>query len=281
MPRSAARSKPLNKPMQRGAAAMAETDQATTFTEHLKELRKRLIISLAAVAVGFAVCYGFSEHLYSVLTRPLILALPEGNEFLAFTGVVEPFFVYLKVGFLGGAVVASPVVLYEIWAFIAPGLYENEKRWFFVLVMASLILFVAGVLFAYLVVFPFAFKYLLSYARADLKPILSMNSYFSLVTRLLLAFGVVYQLPLGMLVAARIGVVSARQMLSWWRYAIVGVFCVAALLTPTPDIFNQLLMAGPLLVLYLVGLAVAHVFGKKKEADEVVEGIGESGDEGP
>lgn len=257
---------------------MPETEYTTTLTEHLKELRKRLIISLAAMAVGFGVCYGFSEQLYSVLTGPLIPELPEGSEFLAFTGIVEPFFVYLKVGFLGGAVLSSPVVLYEIWAFIAPGLYEKERRWFIALVVGSLVLFVSGVLFAYLVVFPFAFNYLLSFASADLKPILSMNSYFSLVTRLLLAFGIVYQLPLGMLVAARTGIASARKMLSWWRYTIIGVFCVSALVTPTPDIFNQLLMAGPLLVLYVVGLAVAALFGKKKAVEDEVAEEEEEGD---
>jgi sec-independent protein translocase protein TatC len=255
---------------------MAETPQSNkpdtiSFTHHLKELRKRLLISIVAAVVGFGIAYAFSEYLYALLTGPLIPQLPDGSEFLAFTGIVEPFIVYLKVGFLGGVIIASPVILYEIWAFVAPGLYDKEKRWFAALVVVSVALFLSGVLFAYIVVFPFGFKYLLSYATEDLKPIITMNSYFSLVTRLLIAFGIIYQLPLGMLVAARLGVVTARKMLSWWRYAIVFIFAAAALITPTPDIFNQLLMAGPLVFLYGVGLVVASIFGKKKTEEEEPE----------
>ncbi|MFQ5441143.1 MAG: twin-arginine translocase subunit TatC [Thermodesulfobacteriota bacterium] len=257
---------------------MAE-DRATTasLTAHLRELRKRIIISIAALAAGFIISYAFSDKLYHLLTGPLIPAMPEGFDFIAFTGVVEPFFVYIKVGFLGAVVLASPVILYEAWAFVAPGLYGNERRWFIALVVVSLLLFLSGVIFAFFVVFPFAFKYLLSYASEDLRPILSMNSYFSLVTRLLLAFGIVYQLPLAILVLARMGLVTAGQLVSWWRYAVLAIVTAAAVLTPTPDIFNQLLMAGPLLVLYALGVVVAKVFGKKKET---VEEEGEGTDEG-
>ena len=136
------------------------------------------------------------------------------------------------------------------------------------MVLVSLILFAVGVFFAYFVVFPFGFKYLLSFSSDELKPVLSMASYFSLVTRLLIAFGLVYQLPLAMLVIARLGIMSAAEMLSWWRYAIVLIFLASALITPTPDIFNQLLMAGPLLVLYASGLVLAKVFARKKEEEE-------------
>lgn len=266
------------------AAPEAVEPEAAAFTHHLKELRKRIVISLVAASAGFIVAYIFSEYLYSLLTSPLLPELPVGSEFLAFTGVVEPFIVYLKVGFLGGVILASPVILYEMWAFVAPGLYDTEKRWFAALVTGSLVLFLSGVFFAYFVVFPFGFKYLMSYATDDLKPIITMSSYFSLVTRLLLAFGIVYQLPLGMLVAARTGIVSARKMLSWWRYAVILIFVAAALITPTPDIFNQLLMAGPLLFLYGVGLFVSFVFGKKKvyaEEDDGVKDSGESDTENP
>ena len=262
-----------------------EVDTAASITSHLKELRKRLVISIAALAIAFFISYAFSDRLYHILTGPLMPAMPEGARFLAFTGVVEPFFVYIKVGFVGAVVLASPVVLYEIWAFVAPGLYENEKRWFLLIVVASLVLFASGVFFSFFVVFPFAFKYLLSYAGPDLRPVLSMNSYFSLVTRLLLAFGIVYQLPLAILVLARLGLVTARQLISWWRYAVLGIVSAAAILTPTPDVFNQMLMAGPLLVLYGLGIIVAKIFGKKKEApreeDEEEESGEESEGEGP
>lgn len=257
---------------------MAEDEKGAALVAHLRELRKRLIISIAAVVVGFAISYGFSARLYNILTWPLIPHLPPGSDFIAFTGVVEPFFIYMKVGFLGGAIIASPVIFYETWAFVAPGLHAKERLWFIAVVLASMLLFTVGILFAYLVVFPFGFKYLLSYASDELRPILSMGSYFSLVTRLLLAFGIIYQLPLAMLVVARLGIMSAAQMLSWWRYTIVLIFAISALITPTPDIFNQLLMAGPLLVLYISGLVLARAFGKKKKEDEegTEDGAGDS-----
>ncbi|CAG0928419.1 partial Sec-independent protein translocase protein TatC, partial [Planctomycetaceae bacterium] len=131
----------------------------------------------------------------------------------------------------------------------------------------SIVLFAGGTLFAFEVVFPFGFKYLLSYSAPGLKPFLSMGEYFSMATRLLLAFGLIFQLPLAMLVISRLGVVTARQMASWWRYAIVAIVIAAAILTPTPDVFNQFLMAGPLIILYGVGIGAAALFGKKKEKE--------------
>lgn len=244
---------------------MTENSTEGRFVAHLIELRKRLIRSAIAVAIGFGIAYYYSDWLYSLLTKPLLPAMPKGQEYLVFTGVVEPFFIYLKVGFAGGLVLASPVVFYQAWAFVAPGLQVREKAWFLGVVSASTVLFVAGVLFAYYLVFPFGFIYLLSFANEGLRPMISMSDYFSLATKLLLAFGLTFQLPLGMMVAARIGVVTARKFLSWWRYAIVVIFIVAAVLTPTPDIFNQCLMAGPLIVLYGIGIAAAKAVEKRRE----------------
>lgn len=245
---------------------MIENESKRTFLEHIIELRRRLTHAAIAVAIGFGVAYYYSDLIYNFLTKPALQGLPKGQEYLVFTGIVEPFFIYFKVGFVGGVVLASPVIMYEIWAFVAPGLYAREKRWFVGIVLSSAVLFLSGVIFAYYLVFPFGFQYLLSFANDGLRPMISMSDYFSLVTKLLLAFGVTFQLPLGMLVLARIGVVSARQLASWWRYAIVIIFIVAAVLTPTPDIFNQLLMAGPLVALYGVGVLGAWIFGKKKKA---------------
>lgn len=245
---------------------MAENEAKTPFLAHIIELRKRLVNSFIAVVIGFGFAYYYSDIIFDVLTKPLLRSLPNGQSYLVFTGVVEPFFIYLKVGFLGGVVLASPVIMYQVWAFVAPGLLAKEKKWFVSIVALSLILFICGVLFAYLLVFPFAFQYLLSFANEGLKPMLSMNEYFSMATRFLLAFGVVFQLPLAMLVLSVIGVVGGRQFLSWWRYAIVLIVIVAAILTPTPDVFNQLLMAGPLVVLYALGVVLAMIFGRKKTA---------------
>ena len=246
-----------------------EMKEAAPLASHLRELRKRILVCIVAAGVGFLVSYAFSERIYGILAMPLIPALPPGYDYLVFTGVVEPFFVYMKVGFLGGVVLASPVILYELWGFIAPGLYEKERLWFLVTVLSSLFLFVCGILFAFFVVFSFGFRYLLGYASADLRPIISMSSYFSLVTRLLIAFGIIYQLPLAMLVLARAVTVTPGQFVSWWRYALVGIFAVSAIVTPTPDVFNQFLMAGPLIVLYGVGLVLAKLLGKKRGEDKV------------
>ncbi len=271
---------------------MSEESNGMALASHLRELRKRLIISVVALAIGFAVCYTYSEQLYGLLTKPLLPALPPGQEFLAFTGVIEPFFIYLKVGFAGGVVLASPVILFEVWSFVAPGLYKNEKMWFIAIVLFSLFLFISGALFAYLVVFPFGFKYLLSFANPQLRPILSMDLYFSMAVRFLLAFGFIFQLPLAMLVLARAGIVSARKFMRWWRYAIIVILIVSAILTP-PDVFSQVLMAAPLIVLYGLGVIGAFIFGKERppaekhvededeDEDEDEEGLDDSGYGGP
>lgn len=243
---------------------MTETEKRMSFAGHLAELRKRLIVSVIATAAGFLLCYNYSVEIYALLTRPLLPVLPPGQDYLVFTGVVEPFFIYLKAGLVGGVILASPVIFYELWAFVAPALYSGERRWFAFIVFFSVILFLSGALFAYFVVFPFGFKYLMSYAGEGLRPMLSMSLYFSFASKMLLAFGAVFQLPLAILVLARLGLVTPGKLISWWRYAIVISLIVAAILTPTPDVFNQLLMAGPLLILYVIGIVVAQIFGKKK-----------------
>ncbi len=247
---------------------MTQADEKKmAFTAHLVELRQRLIVCAIAVIVGFSICYAFSEELYDYLKAPLIPALPEGSEFMAFTGVVEPFFTYLKVALVAGIILASPVILYETWAFVAPGLYENERRWFLPVVLVSVILFAAGVSFAYKVVFPVGFKYLLSFASPELRPVLSMELYFGLATKLLVAFGVVFQLPLFVLVLSRLGIVDVGMLVSYWKYALVVALIVGALLTP-PDAFSQFLMAGPIMILYGISIVVAKVFGKKRNTDD-------------
>ncbi len=244
-----------------------ENPKDMSFVDHLRELRKRLVNSAIATAVGFAIAYYFSDRIYYVLTVPLIPALPKGAEYMVFTNVVEPFIIYIKVGVFGGVILASPVIFHQIWAFIAPGLHRHEKKWFLSIVFFSIVMFISGALFAYFLVLPFAFKYLLSFSGPGLRPMVSMSLYFSMVTRLLIAFGVVFQTPLLILVLARFGIVTARQLIGWWRYAIVFIVIVAAVLTPTPDVFSQLLMAGPLIVLYVAGILVAFVFGKKRKTE--------------
>lgn len=229
---------------------------------HLLELRKRLVRSIVAVLIAFVFTYSYSEYIYTLLLRPVLPALPDGQKFMAFTGLIEPFFVYLKIGFLGALVLASPIVIYQIWSFVAPALYDKERRLFMPVVGLSFVLFISGVSFAYFVVFPLAFKYLLGYSDVALKPYLSMSLYFAFAAKLLIAFGVAFQLPLVIMVLSMVGLVSARKMAGYWRYAMLMSVIVAALLTP-PDIFSQVLMGIPLMGLYWLGILLAWTFGKK------------------
>lgn len=232
------------------------------FTSHIVELRKRLIISIAAVAIGFAVSYNYSNELFIMLARPL----PPNTSF-AFTRLIEPFFTYLKVSLLTGIFLASPVLIYEIWAFIAPGLHENEKKWVLPVVFFSTALFMGGVLFGYFLVLPFGYSYFLSFSSDTIKPMLSMDEYFSITTKFLLAFGLVFEMPLLILFLSLLGIVNAKMLSIYRKYAILAIFIIAAILTPTPDVFNQILMAVPMLMLYETGIILARIFGKTKRND--------------
>ena len=228
------------------------------FTFHLAELRNRLIISLTAVGIGFGLSYNFSEQLFKILSRPL----PPDTHF-SFIRLVEPFFTYLKVSLLTGIFLASPVLIYQLWAFIAPGLHESEKKWVLPIIFFSIVLFVGGVVFGYFVVLPVGFSYFMSFSSDTIKPMLSMDEYFSFVTKFLLAFGVVFEIPLFILFLSRLGVIDTKMLSAYRKYAILGIFVLAAILTPTPDAFSQILMAAPMMILYEVGIIVAKVFGKK------------------
>jgi sec-independent protein translocase protein TatC len=239
------------------------------FTEHLAELRKRLIICFVGIGVGFAIAYSFKESLFVLLMQPLKSAMTPGQK-LIFTGLPEAFFVYIEVSFFGGILFAAPVILFQMWLFIAPGLYKNERRFLLPLLVLSCFFFAGGVLFGYSVVFPYAFKYLLGFESDLVQALPSMREYLALATTLLIAFGFIFQLPLVMTMLARFGIVTPRFLGRNRKYAVLLSFVVAAIITPTPDVVNQLLMAGPLIVLYEVSIMGAKIFGKKriKEEDE-------------
>jgi len=233
------------------------------FTEHLAELRKRLIICFVGVAAGFAMAYSFKESLFVLLMQPLKGAMPSGQK-LIFTGLPEAFFVYIEVSFFGGLLLSAPLILYEMWLFIAPGLYKNERRFLLPLLLLSCLFFCGGVLFGYSIVFPYAFKYLLGFESDLVQALPSMREYLSLATTLLIAFGFIFQLPLVMTMLARFGIVTPRFLSRNRKYAILLSFVAAAIITPTPDVVNQFLMAGPLIVLYEVSIVGAKIFGKKR-----------------
>jgi sec-independent protein translocase protein TatC len=259
------------------------SDVTMSILEHLEELRSRLIKILISAGVGFCIGYYFSETIFGYLIRPLTNVLPKGTS-LIFTSITEAFFTYLKVGLLAGVFIASPFILYQIWAFISPGLYKKERRALVPVTLISVILFIAGAGFGYFVVFPFGFKFLISnYTTEMIKPMPTMREYFSLVTWMLLAFGAIFELPVVIFLLSRFGIVNHKGLRKFRRYAFLGAFILGAILTPTPDVFNQAMMAGPLVILYEISIWVAYFFGKKPEPplddQEDSTALVESGDE--
>jgi sec-independent protein translocase protein TatC len=237
-------------------------DKKLPLTAHLEELRKRIKITLIAVVIGFGISYFFSKELFDILMIPLVEALPPDST-LIFTGVAEAFITYLKVALVCGIFLASPVILHQLWAFLAPGLYENEKKSFFPVILFSSFFFVGGALFGYFVIFPFGFQYFLGFATDIIKPMPSVREYFAFSVKLLFAFGVVFELPLFILFLSRLGIVNHKMLRSFRKYALLLIFAVAAIITP-PDVFSQIMLGLPMILLYEVGIIVAKLFGKEK-----------------
>ncbi len=238
-----------------------------TLTEHLAELRKRLINSFIAIFIGFIISYHFSEDIFWVLMDPLLKVLPPKDGKIVFLTLTEPFITYLKVALVSGLFLASPIIFWEIWKFIAPGLYPNERKYVIPFVAFASFFFIGGAFFGYFIVFPFAFKFLISFANQDILPSLSMGKYFSFATKMLIAFGIIFELPLITLFLSRLGIITADMLKKWRKYAIVVIFVVSAILTP-PDVMSQVLMAVPLLILYEISVIIARIFGKRKPAQQ-------------
>ena len=241
-------------------------DEKQSFLSHLEELRKRLIYCAISVGIGFLVTYIFSEDIFTILIMPLKKSLPESDK-LIFTNLPEMFITYIKTSFIAGILLSSPVIFYQMWMFIAPGLYQNEKRYVVPFVLFSTILFVGGALFGYFIVFPFGFRFFLGYANDYIQALPSVKQYFSFSTKLLFAFGIVFELPVVIYFLSRMGIVSVSFLRKNRKYAILLTFIMGAILTP-PDVITQCMMALPLLLLYEVGIIVAMMAGKKKEKEK-------------
>ena len=240
-------------------------EEKLPFTSHLEELRKRLIRCCIAIAIGFSISYAFKEKIFDILTRPLIQAMAPGGK-LIYTGISEAFFTLLKVSLLSGILLAVPVIVFEFWMFVAPGLYRNERKLILPIVFLSSVFFLGGALFGYFVVFPVGFKYLLGFTTDTIQPFPSMKEYLSLVSTMLLAFGCVFELPMVITFLARLGLVSVGFLKTNRKYAILIFFIVAAILTPTPDVVSQTMLAVPLMALYEISILGARLFGKKSAA---------------
>jgi sec-independent protein translocase protein TatC len=243
------------------------TEEKMPFTDHLGELRTRLIRILIVVGIGSALCWYYKEWLFQILTRPLYQVLPQ-NSFMIYTGLPEAFFNYMKISFFASLFLTSPYSLYQLWKFVSPGLYKSEKKYVIPFVITSTLLFIGGVLFGYFLALPPAFGFFVEFSSDYLKPMFSLREYFSFAIKLLLAFGLSFELPVIIFFMAKIGAVSSKTLAKQRRYAILIIFIAAAILTPSPDAFTQIIMAIPLMGLYEIGIFVAKFAEKKRPKED-------------
>lgn len=241
-------------------------DKKLPLTGHLEELRNRIIKIFVAALAGFLISYGFKEPIFAFLLRPLNKALPPGSQVI-YIGLTEAFFTYFMVAIYTGLLIASPFIIYQIWAFVAPGLYEREKRHVLPFVFYSTFFFLAGAAFAYFVVFPLAFKFLLSFGGETMKPFPSAKEYLSFTVKMLLTFGLVFEFPVVAVLLSRLGIVTVAFLRSYRRYAILLFFIVAAFITP-PDVVSQIMVAIPLIFLYELSILMVWLLGGKRKVAE-------------
>jgi sec-independent protein translocase protein TatC len=236
-----------------------------SFLEHLDELRKRLVHIAAYIGIGFLASWFFHERIYNFLAAPLMKVLPPGQK-LVFTTVTEVFTVYMKVAFLAGIFLTIPFILYEIWKFIAPGLYRKEKKYVVPFLVSSVLLFALGGAFCYLIVLPAAFKFLIELG-SSFTPMIKIGEYLDLTNMMLLGFGLIFEMPVIVAFLSIFGLVSAKFLWNKFSYAIVGIVALAAVISPTGDAFNLMVWSAPMILLYIISIGVAAIFGwhrKKK-----------------
>jgi sec-independent protein translocase protein TatC len=234
-----------------------------TFLEHLDDLRKRIVYSLIALLVAVIPAYMFSKDIFKILARPVTRFLPQGTR-LAVTTLPAAFMVYIKVSFLAAIFFTSPFIFYQLWKFIAPGLYQKEKKYVVPFVFLTTFFFILGALFGYFVLFPFACRFFLTIG-SDFQPVITVDKYFSLALHLLLGIALVFELPTLVFFLSRMGLVTAGWMIKNIKYAILVVFIIAAIITPTPDFINQTILAAPMLALYGLSILIALFAGKKRK----------------
>ena len=235
-----------------------------SFLDHLEELRTRILRSLIAIVLAFVVCWIFVETLFRIVSEPVQDALQ--GQSMVFTTLTGPFNLYLKIAFVGAVLLSSPFLVLQVWLFITPGLYRRERRYALPFILSSTFLAGCGVAFGYFIAFPFASEFLIEWGRsAGLEPMLTALEYFNLFLTIMLSLAIIFQIPPVIFVLSRMGVVSAGFLLRNTKYAVLIAFVVAAVITPTADIPNMMIMAGPMILLYIVGVGVAFVFGKKRK----------------
>lgn len=237
-----------------------------TFLEHLEDLRKRIFYSFIALVIVVIPCWLVSKKIFKILAVPVTKFLPEGEK-LAFTTLTAPFMLYIKVSFLAAIFLVSPVIFLQLWYFIAPGLYQKEKKYVIPFVIFTTVFFTLGALFGYFIAFPFACSFFLKLG-ADFQPVITVDKYFSLALRVILGIALVFELPTLVFFLSRMGIITPRWMTKNFKYAVLMIFIIAAIITPSPDMVNQSIIAVPMLALYGLGILIAIIFGKKKKKKE-------------
>lgn len=253
------------------AQSRLEQLQAMSFLEHLEELRRRIIWSIVFVGAGFLACWWKAEVIFGYMQKPIVAALAANHmdTQLVYLNPTEPFNLYMKIGLMAGIFVASPFILYQVWAFIAPGLYRHERRYVLPFMFSTVLLFVAGGAFGYVVVYPAALKFLIEYGHG-LRAMITIGEYTDLFMTIILGLGLVFEMPILVFFLSLMGIVSAKWMWNNLRYSILVIFIIAAILTPTTDIMNMCIFAAPMIALYLLSIGVAWLVhpARRKKAKE-------------
>ncbi len=244
----------------------AQPDEKQPFVSHLQELRQRIMICLVTVGIAFLITYYFREGVNIFLLLPFKRVMPAGSSFI-FTGVTEAFITYFKIWIITAATISSPVIIYQVWMFISPGLYEKEKKYVYPLILWGTLFFAGGVAFCYYVVMPNLYGFFVGFGSDMIIPMPDLKEYVSLTLKLLVVFGFIFELPLVAYFLAKAGIVNHRFLAKKRRYAILAAFIVSAVITP-PDVISQILLALPLWGLYELSIIIARFFGKKEAADE-------------
>ncbi|HDH04558.1 MAG TPA: twin-arginine translocase subunit TatC [Nitrospirae bacterium] len=254
-------------------------------TEHLGELRNRILVSLVVVAIIFGVSFYYSEYIFRLLILPLHYTLEFSLESpyislsdlknsgleLVFLAPAEALWMHIKISFISAFIISSPLIFFEVWRFIAPGLLEKERKYALPFVFTTTFLFLLGALFCFIIVLPFAMNFLLSYKTENLKPMISVGKYIDFCLKFILSFGAIFELPVITVFATKMGIVTPDVLAKNRKYAVLVAFVAAALLTPTPDAFNQTLMAVPIIILYEAGIWASRILNRKKKTGEEKE----------
>ncbi len=234
-----------------------------TFLEHLEDLRKRIWYSFLAIFIVLIPAWFFSKQIFEVLARPVTQFLPQGVK-MAYTGLSDPFMLYIKVSFLAAIFVTSPFIFLQLWYFVAPGLYQKEKKYVVPFVVFTTVFFLMGAAFGYFVMFPWACRFFLSMG-SDFNPVITVNTYFGFSLKLLLGIALVFEMPTLIFFLSKLGLITSRWMVKNFKYAVLAVFIIAAVITPTPDMVTQSILAVPMLGLYGLGILIAFFFGKESK----------------